>query len=255
MKQLVKVFAISFLFALSVPLSSHGQSGEFGIFLGGSYYNGEINPSKHVVVAKPAAGIFYDWHFNPRYSWRTIATYGQLEADDNMFDIGMNNFRDLGLTADIADLSGQLHFNFLEFGNTINEKSYTPYIFVGLSLFYVSSELYDLGGDSATTARPKSVGSNTMFNVAMPFGTGFKAIFGNFTVGLEWNFRKTFTDNVDGLENQYEVGNTFDDLTRQYNQPQGYQQGIFNTNDWYSFIGFTLSWRPASAKNACPAMD
>lgn len=246
------LYAIA-LAALSAPVQS--QNGEFGLFLGGSYYNGEFNPSKHLVsVAKPAGGIFYDAHLNTRYTFRTIATVGELYGSDDLFDTGLDNFRDLEFNARVIDVSGQLHFNFLSFGNTFTEKKYTPYIYIGLSIFNVNPEITSLGGDSATTAFPKPTGSSSLTSVAVPFGTGFKAILGNFTLGLEWSFRKTFTDKVDGLENQYEIGNTNDDPV-QYNQPKGFQSGIFNTNDWYSFIGFTISYRPSKEKNACPTMD
>ena len=241
--------------AFVLPNSSVAQGGEFGVFVGGSYYIGEFNPSKHVIsVSKPAFGIFYDAHLNSRYTFRTIGTYGTLEADDHLHDIGLNNFRDMGFTARVLDLSGQLEFNFLPFGNTLNVKPYTPYIFVGLSIFNVNPNVTSLETDSATTAYPKGESSSTLTSVALPFGAGFKAIFGNLTLGIEWNIRKTWTDNIDGLDNQYDVGNTYDDPI-QYHQPQGFQKGLFNTNDWYSFIGITLSFRPSAEKNACPAME
>jgi hypothetical protein len=236
----------------SSPLLVKSQDGEFGLFVGASYYNGEFNPSKQIIpVAKPAAGIFYDAHLNSRYTFRTIGTYGKLAADDNLTDIGMNNFRDMSFEATVLDLSGQIMFNFLPFGNTFNVKHYTPYIFVGLSIFNVNPKVSALSSDTVITAYPKESSSDNVTSVAMPFGLGFKAIMGNFTFGLEWNFRKTWTDRIDGLENQYLTGNTYDDPI-QYNQPQGYQRGIFNTNDWYSFIGLTVSFRPSPAKNACP---
>lgn len=236
------------------PLTASAQNGEFGLFLGGSYYNGELNPSKHVIVSQPAAGIFYDLHLNPRYSVRTIFTYGQLEASDKSSEIGLSQFRDLKFEARLLDLSGQIVFNFLEFGNTLNVKPFTPYIFVGLAVFNVNPEVSSLNSDSAGTASPKESYSRSLTSVAMPFGLGFKAIFGSITLGLEWNFRRTFTDSVDGLDNQYDVGNTYKDPI-QYNQPSGFQKGSFNTNDWYSLIGLTISYRPKSQKNACPAMD
>lgn len=240
---------------LSVSNSLFGQSGEFGLFLGGSYYNGEFNPSKHIVsVIKPAGGIFYDAHINARYTFRTIATVGELFGSDDMFDTGLNNFRDLEFKARVIDLSGMIMFNFINFGNSFTEKPYTPYIFAGLSIFNVNPEITSLNSDSASTAFPKQTGSSNLTSIAFPFGAGFKAIFGNLTLGLEWSFRKTFTDKVDGLENQYDTGNVNGDPI-QYNQPQGFQQGMFNTNDWYSFIGFTLSYRPSKEKNACPSMD
>jgi hypothetical protein len=238
---------------LLAPVIGFGQSQEWGVFLGGSYYNGEINPSRQVTPSKPAFGILWDVHMNDRYTFRTIGTYGELQADDNMHDIGLNNFRDLQFETNVLDLSGQLHFNFLPFGNTINVKPYTPYIFIGLSIFNVEPSVSSLNTDTITTATPKESYSRNVTSVAVPFGAGFKAIFGTWTVGLEWNFRKTFTDEIDGIDNQYDFGNTNNEPA-QLNQPVGFQKGHIHTNDWYSFIGFTISYRPQPKKNACPGM-
>ncbi len=255
MKSFYRNLFIAIALNMLLSFSSFAQGGDVGIFVGGSYYLGEINPSKHIVqVSKPAFGLFYDAHLNSRYTFRTIGTYGKLEADDNLHDIGLNNFRDLSFKARVIDISGQLIFNFLPFGNTLNVKPYTPYIFVGLSVFNVNPQVSSLNSDSASTAYPKESYSSSITSVALPFGAGFKAILGNFTFGFEWNFRKTWTDLIDGLNNQYEIGNNYDDPI-QYHQPEGFQKGIFNTNDWYSFIGITLSFRPSIEKNQCPAMD
>lgn len=252
MKKSLHIFCA--LLTISLVSTAQPKNWDLGIFLGGSYYNGEFNPSKHVVVSQPAVGIFFDQHLNSRYSLRYIATYGKLKADDNLFDYGLNNFRDMAFETNVIDVSGQLHFNFLPFGNTLNVKPYTPYIFIGLSIYNVNPELTSLGGDSVSVAYPKVDSEGSFTSVAVPFGLGFKAISGNFTFGLEWNFRKTWSDRIDGNPNQYAIGNTYDDPI-QFNQPQGFQNGYFNTDDWYSFIGFTISYRPSAQKNACPAMD
>ena len=233
--------------------TSSAQRNEFGVFLGGSYYNGELNPSKHVVVAQPAAGIFFDSHINSRYTWRTAAMYGMLKADDHLTDIGLNTFRDLQMTARVVELSGQLHFNFLPFGNGINVKHYTPYIFIGLSLYNVNPTVSSMNSDTIT-ATPKESYTRSQTSVAIPFGAGFKASYKVWTIGIQWSFRKTFTDSFDGIDNQYATGNVNSEPV-QFTHPKGFQKGILYTNDWYSFIGITLSYRPMPKKNACPGMN
>ena len=252
LRKLTTILPLAIILLLADQTVSQNQ--EFGLFLGGSYYNGEINPNKHVlVVSRPAGGIFYDYHLNERYYFRTIGTYGQIQVDDNLTDIGLNNFRDLQLSARVIDLSGQIHFNFFEFGRGVNNKPYTPYIFAGLSIFNVNPSVSSMNSDTAT-AFPKESYSRNLTSVAFPFGAGFKAIFGTICLGLEWNFRKTFTDDFDGIDNQYQTGNVNGEIPRQ-GQPLGFQKGIINTWDWYSFIGLTISYRPAPKKNACPGMN
>ncbi|MEQ8323426.1 MAG: DUF6089 family protein [Vicingaceae bacterium] len=250
----IRFLSIILAFIASSLATAVGQRNEFGLFLGMSYYNGELNPGKHIVeVSKPALGVFYDAHINSRYYFRTIASYGQIAANDGLTDVGLNNFRNLQFEARVIDLSGQIHFNFLPYGIDVNSKPYTPYIFVGLALFNVNPSVSSMNTDSAT-ARPTENYSRNLTSVAIPFGAGFKAIFGTFTVGLEWNFRKTFSDDFDGVDNQYKTGNVIDDPVV-YPQPQGFQKGLFYTKDWYSFIGLTVSFRPLPKKNACPGMN
>ncbi|HAW51311.1 MAG TPA: hypothetical protein DCX54_03120 [Flavobacteriales bacterium] len=251
-----KNYTLPFLILLFITLSvsSYAQDREFGFFVGGSYYNGELNPSKHVVkVARPAFGVLYDVHINSRYYFRTIASYGKISANDQLTEIGLNNFRDLQLEARVLDLSGQIHFNFLPFGNSINVKTYTPYIFVGLSVYNVNPQISSMNSDSAAAA-PKESYSRSLTRVAVPFGVGFKKIFGTLTLGLEWNFRKTFTDKFDGLDDQYSTGNLNGEPV-QYNHPSGFQKSMLNTPDWYSFIGFTVTFRPLPKKNSCPGLN
>ena len=235
------------------------QNSEFGIFLGGSYYNGELNPRNHFVgVTKPAFGIFHDAHINSRYSWRTMASFAQLYAHDNLTNIGLNNFRDLQFETNLYELSGQIHFNFFPYGFSINELPYTPYLFLGVSVFHAAPHVSSLSMDSTSTALPKEDYNTTLTSVSIPMGFGFKAILGTFTLGVEWSIRKTFTDKLDGIDNQYQVGNTNDPSSNPspepdpYPQPKGFQKGSFNANDWYSYAGFTVSFRPKPKKNACP---
>jgi len=240
---------------LSIAVNTNAQNSEFGLFLGGSYYMGELNPRKHFAeVTSPAIGIYHDAHINSRYSWRTIATFGKLKANDNLTEIGLNNYRNLQFETNIYELSGQIHFNFLPYGSSITKKPFTPYIFVGLAIFHVNPHVSSIGSDTLSTALPKEDYTRTLTSVSMPFGLGFKAIFGTISLGIEWSFRKTFTDDVDGVDNQYSIGN-INDEPEQYPQPKGFQKGTFNTFDWYSYAGITISFRPGPKKNSCPAMN
>ena len=240
---------------IGMAINLNAQNSEFGLLLGASYYMGELNPRKHFAeVSSPAIGIYHDAQINSRYTWRTIGTFGKLKAHDNLTDIGLNNYRDLQFETNIYELSGQIHFNFLPYGVSISEHPFTPYIFIGLSLFHVDPHVSSLNADTVSTALPKEDYTRSLTSVSVPFGFGFKAIFGKISLGLEWSFRKTFTDAVDGIDNQYLTGNVNDE-PEQHPQPKGFQKGIFNTFDWYSYGGITISFRPDFNKNSCPAIN
>lgn len=222
--------------------------------LGGSYYNGELNPGKHFYKVQPAGGIFWDAHINTRWIWRTMAGYSRISANDRDTEIEFNRFRDLQMTANVVDLSGQFIFNFMPYGNTINTKQYSPYVFVGLNIFHANSRVSSVSPDSSNgTVFPKEEYSSAVTSVGLPFGIGFKVVLGAVNLGIEWNVRKTFIDNLDGIDNQYRIGNVYEDPVTT-SHPKGYQKGIFNTYDWYSMVGLTISYRSLPKKNACPGM-
>src|SRR3989304_6104795 len=59
------------------PLKLSPKSSELGIFLGGSYYTGDLNPSGHLNrFTRPAAGALYRVNFNPRFSAKAIGSFG-----------------------------------------------------------------------------------------------------------------------------------------------------------------------------------
>lgn len=248
-------FVVTMAFMIGMTVNSNAQNSELGLYLGGSYYMGELNPRKHFAeVTSPAIGIYHDIHINKRYSWRTIGTFGKLKAHDNLTEVGLNNYRDLQFETNIYEISGQIHFNFLPYGPAMSETPFTPYIFVGLAIFHVDPHVSSLNTDTLSTALPKEDYTRSVTSVSLPFGLGFKAMFGSFSLGLEWSFRKTFIDDLDGIDNQYLIGNTNDE-PEQYPQPKGFQKGSFNTFDWYSYAGITISFHLGSKKNSCPAAN
>ena len=59
------------------------RSSEVGVFLGGSYYIGDLNPNGHFSqFTRPAAGIVYRYNFNRRFAARANFLYGNLEAQN-----------------------------------------------------------------------------------------------------------------------------------------------------------------------------
>src|SRR5437868_1724764 len=65
------------------PLKLSPKSSEIGLFLGGSYYTGDLNPSGHFNrFTRPAVGGIYRVNFNPRMSAKAVGSYGMIEADD-----------------------------------------------------------------------------------------------------------------------------------------------------------------------------
>jgi hypothetical protein len=244
-----------YLLLVAACFSASAQKREYGVFLGTSYYVGELNPSRHFSgVAQPAGGLIFRHNINTRYAWKFSGMYGKLQADDHLTTIGLNAYRNLSFKASVIEFSSQIEFNFMQYGTRMSDDRYSPYIFCGLSLFRTTPEVKSLEVTEATAVEESYTGQR-LTSVAFPFGLGMKFMLPNgINIGLEWSMRKTFTDELDAIDNQYQVGNVHNRPV-EHRQLIGFQKGNGSNNDWYSFAGIILSYRPGPKKNACPGLD
>ena len=214
--------------------TSYGQHSEIGVFGGVSYYNGELNPSTPILnEINPAIGLFYRKNINTRYSLRFGANYAKLSASDEFNSTELSLFRQLAFSSNIIDAYGTLEFNFLPYQiNHHATSNFSPYVFIGLAAFYTNPSISEANSNGL-------ISSGTVIAPAIPFGAGIKFNFiENLGLSIEWTYKKTFTDQIDGLPatytNQYQLSNT-------------------QNNDWYSFIGITLNYKFLTEIDVCPA--
>jgi hypothetical protein len=117
------------------------------------------------------------------------------------------------------DVCLQTEYNFLPYTPNQNKWDYTPYLAVGFAGALVA------GSDAGT--------SNF---ISLPFSAGLKfTVSSRISAGLEWSFRKTFTDRLDGLEN-----------------PSG-KSSVLHNNDWYSMLGVFITFKFFKFATDCPA--
>jgi len=222
----------TFCLFLATPLLK-AQNYELGVFLGTAYYNGELNPSTQVInKIRPDLGIFIRRNWNTRYALRIGANYGKISAEDKNNSTELSKFRKLSFSTDIIDVYGALEFNFLPYQiNNYTTSNFTPYVFIGAAVFRANpSVMYD-GNNTA-------ISTGSIIAPAVPFGAGLKFKFvQNFGLSIEWTFRKTFTDDLDGLPATY------------FN---GYQLSNSHSKDWYSFLGITLNYKFLTSSDRCP---
>lgn len=200
------------------------KSGDIGLFLGGSYYMGEINRIKLYNDLSPAFGLVYRRNFNPHYSAKFSVKRAVIEASDLDFPKSIYQLRRNASFSNspIWDFAGQLEFNFLEIVNLKGGNKFSPFVDVGIALF--TSEF------------------TSGLNFAIPFGVGVKYKFAKkWEIDLDWSYRKTFTDNLDGVSAFSDIG------LYEYRQ-----LSQANNNDWYSITGITIYYNLRSKKR-CPA--
>lgn len=254
-------------------MSASAQRNEIGVFLGTSYYLGDLNPSKHFLLTKPAGGIIYRYVFNPRWALKMNGLYGTVAGDDAVAKF--NEARNLSFKSHVFEMSTQLELNFLPYvtGNT-EENYFSPYIFAGISVFSFNPKAkyngtwYDLKSYSTEgqgTSAPSTPKPYSLTNVSFPFGLGFKYSIGkNICIGAEWGLRKTVTDYLDDVSTTYtdpnilaaEKGPIAAALAdRSGIDHTGLQRGNSGTKDWYAFAGGFITFKfNMGGDNGCPGV-
>lgn len=254
------------------------KSVDIGVFLGGSYYIGDLNPTRHFdQFTKPGGGIVCRYNFNPRLAARANFLLGKIEAHDEFSSSPGQQQRNLSFQSSITEVSAQLEFNFLNYEIGDEKAKFSPYIFGGLGgfLFDPQGQYYDewISLQSLSTegqGLPGGPGKPyKLFQVTLPFGVGVKLnVAKNMSLGLEWGMRKTFTDYLDDVSTRY-----YDPVKlEQYkgtlavamaDQSKGNDAGYSNvgrqrgnptTKDWYSFAGAVLTIRLKGKREECPGV-
>jgi hypothetical protein len=254
----VRLFAFMKRFFLIVPLllivpTLFGQKGELGLFGGGSYYIGDINPVKHFLQSKAAFGIFYRYNIDTRVALQASYNRGKLVGDDAV--ARWIPERQLKFESIINDFSARFEFNFLDYFIGSTRSYFTTFIFCGISLFTFNPKANGVALRPLTTE-----GVNySKISIAMPFGLGFKYSLGeHLGIGAEWGMRKTSTDYIDDVSTVYNFENRTSQDSRiidpsgQYillwsqdpqNEKQFRQRGNSQNNDWYNFTGIFVSYK------------
>jgi len=216
------------LFILLSQINCYTQSAhDVGLFLGGTSYIGDLNTELPLYFPKPAVGLLYRIRYNPRYNIRFCALLSELEANDNHF-IGASNFQKRRAynfrDNTFVEGSGHLEFNFFPITDDRHADNFSPYVAIGLALFYGSQESHNL-------------------QLTIPGTVGVKyRLTKKIELLADFSLRKTFTDNLDGLPS------TFDSGFQRYKQ-----RSMLSTKDWYAVYGVTIFYTFKDNKNICQA--
>ena len=265
-------------------LNVYPQRSEFGLFLGTSTYSGELNSGMPFDFVQPAGGILFRYSINPHWAFKVSALYGTLMGEDAEVDIfnmsldrSSDKFygRNLSFKSYVLDFSPQFEWNMFKYA-TGSKYGFTPYLFFGVSIFFYNpraeyeGEWYDLqtlGTEGQGTTAYSGQTPYSLTQIAIPFGFGFKISLSNSVgLGFEYGLRMTFTDYIDDVSTTYadpdvlKAENTeISALLADRSIPAivnntGDPRGNESNNDWYTFAGFTLTFKvkvkkPGSSPN------
>ena len=203
--EMKRPITIAILIILALPALPQ-RSADYGVSAGVITYLGEQNPLNAFFKPGPAMQLFYRYNFNPRQAVRAILLGGYMTP----------------LGSFLGELGATYEFNFFPYSTFRSRHiDYSPYIAGGAALSMMSQ------------AGPF---------LSVPFSAGFKVNVANQVgVEIEYGFRKTFTDKLDGQFEITDSGGEPVDKTWTHN------------NDWYSFLGVSVTWKIYNRLAGCPA--
>lgn len=241
---------------------------EIGVFIGGSYYIGDLNPSKHFNFTQPAAGAFYRYTPNYRYAFRGGFNYGSIMGDDSQSDDPDQLQRNLNFKSNIYEFNVLAEFNFYEYRISNDKYKFTTFLFLGLDVFRFKPQ-GKLGNNWIDLQPLQTEGQAKRYKltqVGIPFGVGMKMnVSKQVGIGLEWGPRKTFTDYLDDVSGTYPdytkmVFNhihtkTMSDRSKNGGNNINKQRGNPRTKDWYTFFGLTINVKLNPQAAPCHAYE
>ncbi len=219
----MKNYLLLFLLIFTTNLLIGQSKTELGANLGTSYYQGDINNSKLFYSPSMAYGLIVKYNLNNYLSTSIKGYYGKLRGNDYDFNETQNQLRGASFSTGVIDISVQVEYNFLPFTSSgyikKNKNRFAPFVFLGVGGNFLLS--------SGGFENP----------ITIPFGLGIKYnIFERLTLGLEWSYRKTFTDQIDGVLNVQDDENT----------------PVIHNDDWYSLCGVFVTYKLFRDKIDCP---
>ncbi|MCX7863220.1 MAG: DUF6089 family protein [Bacteroidales bacterium] len=206
---------------------------DFGIFGGTSYYQGDINHSRLFYKPMPSFGAILRYAYHTRWAIRFSVFSGSIKGSDYNFNNNYQQFRGANFSTPIVEATGQIECNFLPYRIGDKKKNWTPYIFTGATFLIASY-------------------ADHVYQPAIPFGIGIKKNFSTrFSLGIEWAYRKTFTDGLDNLS-WFEKIPTFDTENTHLILKQ---RAYFHQKDYYAFLGIFFTYKLRFFEEVCNAWE
>lgn len=265
-------YCIAFVLTLSASLNVIGQSNnfkkafEFGVFGGGAYYIGDINPSVHFVYSKPAYGGVFRYNLSKRHTFRVTGTYGEVYGDDaNSSDPWQVN-RNLNFQSKLFELAAGFEVCLLPYAINDMKNRFTPYFFYKLAWLRMNPTTSNVNGnefelnDFGTEGQGSQLSDQRNYKLnqlSVPLGLGIKFnIVRRVAISLEYGIRMTFTDYMDDVSGDYVntlslialkgslAGDFSDPSLNNAGSITGANRGNPNNKDWYAFYGAMLTIKP-----------
>ncbi len=270
-KILCSIIALGLLSTLTL-FAQPQQYQEYGFWLGSSNYFGDLNNEYGFQGLRPAGGAFYKYSVGPYIAFKGGLSLGNVAYKDSNSENPFPERRNLSFRSRIVEASAHVEFNFTKYIPGSKNHFFTPYLSLGISVFNFKPQtqfegtwynLRDLGTEGQQNSDFTGMQPYKLTQPAIPIGVGLKYwVHDRWNVGMEANYRFTFTDYLDDVSGTYVNPNvigalaaTLADRSTEIQGPaigteNGRQRGDSVSNDAYLFIGIFVTY--TIYKGNCP---
>jgi len=260
------------------------QTTDLGVQIGAATYWGDIENVKYSKSITPVFGILGRWNLDKRLAIRGQLFTGSLKAEGTFSNANIGQSGDrltpeeypkdpngaYNFNRSFQSVEVLFEFNFRDYklGST-KKAAYTPFVAVGAGAFfsrslrsgsYILNPFETAPGSGLYTpyldADLKKTNNLDILSLGIPVGGGIKFNITKRIGGIvEVIVRKTFTDNIDNLDDpkRFQFDPATIDATFQY--PEKASKMQLNNNDWYATLAISLCYQLWSSKGNCQIYD
>jgi len=192
------------------------SNSEIGFWAGTANYVGDLNIGKSFDSFKrvrPAGGLVYRYNVSPYISLKSTASVGFLSFDDALSDNPFPGIRNLNFKSILVEVGQHVEFHFNRFIVGNDTWHTTPYLSLGVSLFYFNPKteldgqeffLQSVGTEGQQNPDVTGLEPYKLVQPAIPVGIGIKHWFADrWNFSFEVGYRFTFTDYIDDVGSVY----------------------------------------------------
>lgn len=266
MKSLISIVTLC-LIAFSLSAQTSGG----GLWLGVANYTGDLSHGfLNLRQTRPALGVYGQYGLTPRFALRGGLGFGWIAGNDKFATSDALKQRNLQFRSAITDAHIALQFDILSPETAIIQ----PYLFAGIGLFHFNPkaqyegewvELQPLGTEGQGL-NPNISRFYRLTQLNIPAGMGVRYAWReNLYFGLEFSYRKTFTDYIDDVSGVYydlselldkrgaTAADLADRLSEYTNNPDdhfetGTERGNSSAKDGYGFFAVSASYLISTGK-------
>ncbi len=199
-----QIFILLFL----TPFLARGQNFHFAGRLGLAGYQGDLK-AKGITLSqtKLMGSLGAEYDLSEHLVARSFISLASLHADDKKGNTAMQQ-RNLNFTSNIIDWELSAQYSVLN----LNEHWWTPYVFAGIGIYHFNPYTKDSTGKKYYLQPLSTEGEGFVSGVknyhltqfSIPFGVGANyALNEDMRLGLEFGYRKLFTDYIDDVSKTY----------------------------------------------------